>query len=218
MGEEAQYTAGLTEYQKKSRFPTLSRYRDLIEFVKAAFIDGEITATELGRISHASDAILLEYQTAVSIYYELPEGDPRKSAAWALVSHLHRCNVFMSFAKTQAKMRNSKENEKRPRPVLTEHVELGNQKVLKIAMTSEQLQLLQDLQTTRQRVDAELPRIRRDLSHLSAEERAEYEAQINGILDHILRSNLENITTSEWNRLIGLEKYLTEEKERVRES
>ena len=43
MGEEAFYTHGVQEYRKKSRFPTLSRYRDLIGFLKNVFKDGVVT-------------------------------------------------------------------------------------------------------------------------------------------------------------------------------
>ena len=43
MAEESFYTDKVTEYRKNSRFPTLSRYRDLINFLKNVFSDGIVT-------------------------------------------------------------------------------------------------------------------------------------------------------------------------------
>lgn len=217
MGEEAQYTAAVREYQQKSRFPTLSRYRDLIAFVRSAFSDGKITDMELAQIEKVEHDVLLEYQVAADVFDKLPASDSKKAAAQKLLNHLHRCNVFMSFAKDRAKMKHSAVNEKKPELMVTERVVLDNNKVLKISATVAQLNLLKNLQTPEQRIDAELPKIRRDLARMSPEERAEYEAQINAIIDQIAHSNLELVSVAELNQMLGFEKYLEEERERVRE-
>ena len=56
-----------------------------------------------------------------------------------------------------------------------------------------------------------------DLAKLTPEERIEYEGMINAALDHIERVNLENLNAQEMNRLLGLERYLRDEKERIYE-
>lgn len=222
MSEEAQYTASVKEYQNKSRFPTLSRYRDLISFVRAAFSDGKISDSEMNQIEKVEHDILLEYQVAADVFDKMPSTAPQKAAAQKLLNHLHRCNVFMNFAKGQAKVKHdserpSVENEKRQQDVVVERIVLDDNKVLKVGATVAQLNLLRELQTPRQRIDAELPKIRRDLARMSPEERAEYEAQINAIIDQIAHANLELVSVSELNQLLGFERYLEEERERTRE-
>lgn len=217
MSEEAQYTAAVEEYRRKSRFPTLSRYRDLIAFVRSAFSDGIITDTELEQIEKVENDILLEYQVAADIFYRLPFSDPKKAAAGKLLNHLHRCNVFMNFAKNRAQMKHFSENEKKPELMITENVVMDDSKILKISATVAQLNLLRNLQTPEQRIETELPKIRRDLARMNAEERSKYEAQLNSVIDQIAHANLEQVTSEELNRLLGFGKYLEEEKERVRE-
>lgn len=103
MGEEAHYVDAVPQYREKSRMPTMSRYRELIEFVKAVFSDGIITDQELAQVEKAEDDILLEYQIAAEIYDKTPDSSKRKAAAGELLMHLHRCNVLMSYAKGLAK-------------------------------------------------------------------------------------------------------------------
>lgn len=221
MGEEAQYTASVREYQKNSRFPTLSRYRDLISFVRGAFADGKISDTEMSQIEKVEHDILLEYLVAAEVFDKIPNSAPQKAAAQKLLNHLHRCNVFMSFAKTQAKMKHDSgrpmsENEKKTE-IVVEHVVLDNNKTLRIGVSAAQLDLLRELESREARIKAELPTMRKKLAEMNQEERAEYEAQINAIIDQIAHANLEQVSVAELNQLLGFEKYLEEERERVRE-
>ena len=76
---------------------------------------------------------------------------------------------------------------------------------------------MEGLSTERQRIEAELPRIRRDLAKLPADERVLYEGRVNAALDYLEQINFENLSALEVNRLLGLERRLAEEKERVKE-
>ena len=77
---------------------------------------------------------------------------------------------------------------------------------------------MKQLDNQHERIQAELPQIRRDLARLSPEERAELEARLSAMIDQIRDRQLEHLTIEEMNRIIGLEKYLMEERERVRDS
>lgn len=215
MGEEAFYTNGVKEYRENSRFPTLSRYRDLINFLKNVFKDGYITDEELRVVSVVERDILLEYELAADICSKIPEGTPRRKAAERLLSHIYRCFIVMSFAKERAKIQNATQ---RKRAHKQETVRLKeNDRILSIKATSKQHDLLNDLSTERKRIDAELPRIRRDLARLPADERVLYEGRVNAALDYLEQINLENLNAIEVNRLLGLESRLQEEKERMKE-
>lgn len=215
MGEEAFYTEKIKEYRENSRFPTLSRYRDLINFLKNVFVDGIVTTEELNIVTQVERDILLEYELAADICSKIPPESDRKAAAERLLSHLYRCFVVVSFAKDRARLQHANQsdrsqNDRVIRPAVVD-------KTLKVKPTAAQRILLEGLGDERSRIEADLPRIRRDLSKLTPEERVEYEGMINAALDHLERVNSENLNAQEMNRLLGLERYLQEEKERIRE-
>lgn len=215
MSEEAFYTNKVAEYQKKSRFPTLSRYRDLLNFLKNVFVDGIVTKEELSVVENVERDVLLEYQLAADICSKLPENSERKRAAERLLSHLYRCFIVVSFAKDRAKLQHSNQSSRSRQERIIRPLELD--KTLKIKPTGAQRILLEGLGTERQRIEADLPRIRRELAKLTPEERVEYEGMVNAALDHLERINLENLNVNEMNRLLGLERYMQEEKAYVRE-
>ncbi len=213
MSEEAQYTELVPEYKNKSRFPVLSRYRDLIIFVKGAFSDNQISDIELAQIETVEKDILLEYQVAAEVFSKMPYNTPHYNAAQKLLTHLHRCNVFMQFAHDQARLKRSTGNGKQPIPpeeLHQESVALTGKKVINLTATMAGVNLLKELDTPKKRIDAELPQIRRNLAKLSPEERAEVEGKINAILEQMKDKQLEQLSVHEMNRLIGLEQYLGE--------
>ena len=215
MGEEAFYTHGVQEYRKNSRFPTLSRYRDLISFLKNVFKDGIVTDAELRVVSMVERDILLEYELAAVICSSIPTSSPRRIAAERLLSHIYRCFVVMSFAKERAKIQNANQ---RMRAHKQETVRTkDSDRVLTVKASALQIELLQGLASEMQRIEAELPRIRRDLAKLPADERVLYEGRVNAALDYLEQINFENLNVLEVNRLLGLERGLAEEKERVKE-
>lgn len=215
MGEESFYTNGVKEYRENSRFPTLSRYRDLINFLKNVFRDGVVTFDELRIVEKVERDILLEYELAYHICSKIPPATKRRVAAERLLNHLYRCFVVMTYAKDRAKVQNRQYQEKikNKKGVSTAQI----QRVIQVKVDKVQLDLLKDIDTQSKIIFKELPRIRRDLSSLTAEERVEYEGQINAALDHLERINLERLNVQEVNRLLGLERYLKDEVERIRE-
>ncbi len=220
MSEEAQYNNSVPEYLQKSRFPILGRYRDLISFVKAAFSDGKITDAELSQIETVENDILLEFQTAADIFSRMKYGDKNYTATQKLVNHLHRCNVFMSFARTQAKLKNAATSPMDPiRDMYREKVAVNN-KVIELTATTEGVNVLKDLEKTRDRIEAELPQMRRNLSKLSPDERAELEARVNAMIDRLreieLEMHLEQLSFDKMNEIIGLTLYIKKGKERIR--
>ncbi len=218
MSEEAQYTDLVPEYKSRSRLPILSRYRDLIILVKNAFSDNVITDTELQEIETLEKDILLEYQIAADIFFKMDYNAPQYAATQKLLNHLHRCNVFMQFAYKQAKEKNASGMMSVPeRDRYQEEIALNDDKVIQITTSMAGMNLLKELDTPEKRIQAELPRIRRDLSRLSPEERAEWEAKINAMIEQLQDRQLEQLSVYELNRLIGLEHYLMDEKERVRD-
>ncbi len=213
MSEEAQYTELVPEYKDKSRFPILSRYRDLIIFVKAAFSDGVISDMEMEQISTIEKDILLEYQVAAEVFASMSFNAPHYNAAQKLLNHLHRCNVFMQFAYEQARLKRAIASGATPLPVRDMHREkiaLTDNKIIQITATMAGINLLKELDTPKKRIEAELPQIRRNLAKLSPEERAEIEAKINAIIEQLKDRQLELLSVHELNRLIGLEQYLGE--------
>ncbi len=222
MSEEAQYTELVPEYKNKSRFPILSRYRDLILLVKKVFSDNTISDAEFNEIQTIERDILLEYQVAADIFSKLSMGAPQYSAAQKLLNHLHRCNTFMQFATDQARLKRATGSgfgvPDQERDMYQESIALNDNKVIQITATMAGVNLLKDLDTPKKRIEADLPRIRRELSKLSAEERAELEGKINAILEQMKDRQLELLSVYELNKLIGLEQYLGEEKARVRTS
>ncbi len=214
MSEEAQYTELVPEYKNKSRFPILSRYRDLIIFVKGAFSDNQISDIELEQIATVEKDILLEYQVAAEVFSKMPFNTPHYNAAQKLLNHLHRCNVFMQFAYDQAKLKRATANGSIPalpiRDMHQERMAVTGKKVINLTATMAGVNLLKELDTPKKRIEAELPQIRRNLSKLSPEERAETEAKINAIIEHMKDRQLEQLSVHEMNRLIGLEQYLGE--------
>ena len=220
MSEEAQYTELVPEYKNKSRFPILSRYRDLILFVKNAFSDNVISDTELQQIETIEKDILLEYQIAADVFFKMDMKGPHYSAAQKLLNHLHRCNVFMQFAYKHAKEKHDADAgtiSVPQREKYQEQVALTDNKVIQITTSMTGLKLLKELDTPQKRIEADLPRIRRNLSRLTPEERAELEAKINAMIEQLQERQLEQLSVYELNRLIGLEQYLGEEKARIRE-
>ena len=219
MSEEAQYNNSVPEYLQKSRFPILGRYRDLISFVKAAFSDGKITDTELSQIETVENDILLEFQTAADIFSRMKYGDKNYTATQKLVNHLHRCNVFMSFARTQAKLKNASSPLDPVRDMYREKVAVNN-KVIELTATTEGVNVLKDLEKTRDRIEAELPQMRRNLSKLSPDERAELEARVNAMIDRLreieLEMHLDQLSFDKMNEIIGLTLYIKKGKERIR--
>lgn len=219
MSEEAQYNNSVPEYLQKSRFPILGRYRDLISFVKAAFSDGKITDTELSQIETVENDILLEFQTAADIFSRITYGDKNYTATQKLVNHLHRCNVFMSFARTQAKLKNASSPLDPVRDMYREKVAVNN-KVIELTATTEGVNVLKDLEKTRDRIEAELPQMRRNLSKLSPDERAELEARVNAMIDRLreieLEMHLDQVSFDKMNEIIGLSLYIKKGKERIR--
>ncbi len=215
MAEESFYTEKVDEYRKNSRFPTLSRYRDLLGFLKNVFSDGIVTTEELDIVTKVERDILLEYELAADICSKIPADSDRKEAAERLLSHLYRCFVVVSFAKDRARLQhlNQSSRSKEDRVIRPQEVN----KKLAVKPTVAQRILLEGLGNERSRIEADLPRIRRDLSKLTPEERIEYEGMINAALDHLERVNLENLNAQEMNRLLGLERYLKDEKDRVYE-
>ena len=121
----------------------------------------------------------------------------------------------MSFAKERAKIQNANQRKRayRQTPIRS----IGDNRVLSIKTTQEQAVLLKNLDTNLQRIEAQLPRIRKDLARLTPEERVYYEGRINAALDYLEQVNMENLNAVEMNRLLGLERYLKEEKEREKE-
>lgn len=224
MSEESQFTDSVPEYLKKSRFPILSRYRDLMAFVKGAFSDGYISDRELAQIEKAESDILLEYQVAADALGNMDPSDKRYGAAKRLLLHLHRCNVFMRFARDQARINHSQAQNGLPHPPIRERKkeELAKrkqeEKIIFIESAAAGYGLLKSLETPYERIQAELPTIRRNLAKLSPEQRIELEARINAIIDQIRDRQLEQLSIEELNHLIGLEKYWTDEREHVRES
>ena len=93
----------------------------------------------------------------------------------------------------------------------------NDDKVIQITASMAGINLLKELDTPEKRIQADLPRIRRDLSRLTPEERAEWEAKINAMIEQLQERQLEQLSVYELNRLIGLEHYLMDEKERVRD-
>ncbi len=218
MSEEAQYTDYVPEYKSRSRLPILSRYRDLIILVKNAFSDNVITDTELQEIETLEKDILLEYQIAADIFFKLDYSSPQYAATQKLLNHLHRCNVFMQFAYKHAKEKNASGMMSVPeRDRYQEAIALNDDKVIQITASMAGINLLKELDTPEKRIQADLPRIRRDLSRLTPEERAEWEAKINAMIEQLQERQLEQLSVYELNRLIGLEHYLMDEKERVRD-
>lgn len=215
MGEEAFYTHKVKAYRENSRFPTLSRYRDLINFLKNVFVDGIVTKEELDIVTKVERDILLEYQLAADIYSKIPDGSERKTAADRLLTHLYRCFVVVSFAKDRARLQHVTQTERTKDERVIRPLEKN--KRLHLKTTAAQRILLEGLGDERSRIAADLPRIRRDLAKLTAEERIEYEGMINAALDHLERVNLENLNVREMNKLLGLEKYLETEKARIRD-
>lgn len=219
MSEEAQYNNSVPEYLQKSRFPVLGRYRDLISFVKAAFSDGKITDTELSQIETVENDILLEFQTAADIFSRMKYGDKNYAATQKLVNHLHRCNVFMSFARTQAKLKNASSPLDPVRDMYREKVAVNN-KVIELTANTEGINVLKDLEKTRDRIEAELPQMRRNLSKLSPDERAELEARVNAMIDRLreieLEMHLDQISFDKMNEIIGLTFHIKKGKERIR--
>ncbi len=218
MSEEAQYTEHVPEYKNKSRFPILSRYRDLMLYVKSAFADGKISDDELNHIETMEKDILLEYQVAADIFFKMDAFSPQYAAARKLLNHLHRCNVFMTFAYKYAKDKHDTETMgQQGRDLNREIVRQNTQqsKVIQLSATMVGIDLLKSLESRKQRIEADLPRIRRDLAKLSPEERAELEGKINAILEQMRDRQIEQLSVYELNRLIGLDQYLGEV--RVRE-
>lgn len=251
MSEESQYTALVPEYLNRSRMPVLSRYRDLITYVKSAFSDGRITPDELAHIETIEKDILLEYQIAADVFSKMSVGTPEYAPARKLLIHLHRCNVFMRFARDQARLKyvDTKKNQmninahviqeqkqmqvKRitgetstetssafATPVRDKKQEIlaSDKKVIQFTAQMAGIELMKQMDNQHERIQAELPQIRRDLARLSPEERAELEARLSAMIDQIKDRQLEHLTIEEMNRIIGLEKYLMEERERVRDS
>ncbi len=213
MSEEAQYTELVPEYKNKSRFPILSRYRDLIIFVKAAFSDGKISDDEFEQISTIEKDILLEYQVAAEVFSSMNFNAPHYNAAQKLLNHLHRCNVFMQFAYDQAKLKRAIDSGSAPvavRDMYREKIALTDNKVIQLTTTMTGVELLKELETPKKRIEAELPQIRRNLAKLSPEERAEVEAKVNAIIEQMKDRQIEQLSVHELNRLIGLEQYLGE--------
>lgn len=215
MGEESFYTNGVEEYRSNSRFPTLSRYRDLISFLQNVFRDGLITDEELRVVTQVERDILLEYELAADIYSKIPNSSPRKTAAERLLSHIYRCFVVMSFAKERAKIQNTNQRKRAYRQTPVRSVD--DNRILMIKANQEQSVLLKGLETDLQRIEVQLPRIRRDLAKLTPEERVYYEGCINAALDYLEQINMENLNAIEMNRILGLERYLKDEKEREKE-
>ena len=215
MGEESFYTDGVKEYRENSRFPTLSRYRDLINFLKNVFKDGVVTFDELRIVEQVERDILLEYELAYNICSQIPPYTKRRAAAERLLNHLYRCFVVMSYAKDRAKVQNKQYQEKLKTKKGVSSAAID--RVLRVKVDKVQLDMLQDIESQRKVVFKELPRIRRNLTSLTAEERVEYEGQINAALDHLEKINHELLNVRDINRLLGLEKYLKDEKERTRE-
>ncbi len=215
MGEESFYTNGVEEYRANSRFPTLSRYRDLISFLQNVFKDGLVTDEELRVVTKVERDILLEYELVADIYSKIPSSSPKKTLAERLLNHIYRCFVVMSFAKERAKIQNANQRKRsyRQTPVRS----IGDNRILSIKTTQEQAVLLKNLDTNLQRIEAQLPRMRKDLARLTPEERVYYEGRINAALDYLEQVNMENLNAVEMNRLLGLERYLKEEKEREKE-
>lgn len=215
MAEESFYTDKVTEYRKNSRFPTLSRYRDLINFLKNVFSDGIVTSQELDIVTKVERDILLEYELAADICSKLPPDSERKTAAERLLNHLYRCFIVVSFAKDRARLQHANQSSRSKADRIIRPLEVD--KKLKVKTTLAQRILLEGLGNERARIEADLPRIRRDLAKLTPEERVEYEGMINAALDHLERINHECLNVQEMNRLLGLEKYLNDEKDHVRE-
>ncbi len=215
MGEESFYTNGVGEYRSNSRFPTLSRYRDLIGFLQNVFRDGLVTDEELRVVTQVERDILLEYELAADICSKIPNSSPRKTAAERLLSHIYRCFVVMSFAKERAKIQNTNQRKRAYRQTPVRSVD--DNRILMIKTNKEQSVLLKGLETDLQRIEVQLPRIRRDLAKLTPEERVYYEGRINATLDYLEQINMENLNAIEMNRILGLERYLKEEKEREKE-
>ena len=221
MSEEGQFTYSVPEYLEKSRFPILSRYRDLMAFVKGAFSDGHISDLELHQIERAESDILLEYQVAADVFFKMDPGSKGYAAAERLLYHLHRCNVFMRFARDQARLKHAREKMGPDHPTRDrrkEDLAAKEEKVILIESAAAGFGLMKSLETPYERIQAELPTIRRNLAKLSPEERIELEAKINAMLDQLRDRQLEHLSIEELNRIIGLEKYLMGEREHVRES
>ena len=238
MSEEAQYNNSVPEYLQKSRFPILGRYRDLISFVKEAFSDGKITDTELSQIETVENDILLEFQTAADIFSRMKYGDKNYTATQKLVNqamqlgyltipnknlanlrYIDDKNVFMSFARTQAKLKNASSPLDPVRDMYREKVAVNN-KVIELTATTEGVNVLKDLEKTRDRIEAELPQMRRNLSKLSPDERAELEARVNAMIDRLreieLEMHLDQVSFDKMNEIIGLSLYIKKGKERIR--
>ncbi|MBR6729796.1 MAG: hypothetical protein IKL90_00430 [Alphaproteobacteria bacterium] len=215
MAEESFYTDKVTEYRKNSRFPTLSRYRDLINFLKNVFSDGIVTKEELDIVTKVERDILLEYELAADICAKLSDDSERKTAAERLLTHLYRCFVVVSFAKDRARLQHANQSSRSKEERVIRPPEIN--KKLFVKPTVAQRILLEGLGDERARIEADLPRIRRDLAKLTPEERIEYEGMINAALDHLERVNLENLNVQEMNRLLGFERYLKDEKARLHE-
>ena len=217
MGEESFYTDKVNEYRTNSRFPTLSRYRDLIGFLRNVFKDGIVTNEELFLVQKVEKDILLEYELAADIYSKIQEDSPRKDAAKRLLKHLYRCFVIISFAQNRAKIQNSQGDKTLKNPNERIIRRTPSDFILSIQVNKSQHALMNDLSTQIQRIEADLPRIRKDLAKLPMDERLRYESQINAAIDHIERVNSEHLNVAEMNRILGLEQHLKNEKERIHE-
>lgn len=216
MGEEAFYTNGVEEYQRKSRFPTLSRYRDLIEFLKYVFADGIVTDAEYAVVNKIERDILLEYELALEIYEKLPSSSPKKTAAKRLVDHLHRCNILMSEARVRVnavrKSMGKDEKEKQKENQTVYDVD----KILYVSATPAQADLINEVDLKKEKVEKILPQIRKNLASLDPEERKQYEEKLNALIDFMVSVSLEQITVKEMNRMLGLEKYFKSENVKTR--
>ena len=215
MGEEAFYTHAVQDYRENSRFPTLSRYRDLIGFLQHVFQDNVVTDEELRVVSKVERDILLEYELAADIYSKTPAFSPRRIAAERLLNHIYRCYIVMSYAKDRAKIQNITQKKYPNQNIKIRNFETD--RILNLKVNKVQADLINALATPMQRIEAELPRIRRDLARLPADERAKYERKINAALDHIENVNMEHLNVIEINRLLGLEQLLKEDDGRVYE-
>lgn len=255
MGEETSFVDAVPEYAKRSRLPTASRYRELIDFIRKIFSDGVITDQELATAESISNDITLEYMVAADIYDKLPSNDPKKAAANELYMHLHRCQVLMSFATGKAKEAHDSHqalnyhlfSDETIDTLLREHLEVvplnvkpenniapdvyvpmidqatidlyKKQKQIKLkGLSIGQRFLMGELKTEEQRIHANIKEMRNKLSSLSPQERIECEALINAVLEHLERVNMEHFSFHEMTKLLGLERFLEQEKERVREA
>lgn len=214
MGEEAFYTHAVQEYRENSRFPTLSRYRDLISFLQNVFKDNLITNEELRVVTQVERDILLEYELAADICSKLPSFSPRKTAAERLLSHIYRCYIVMNFAKERAKMQNLTQNETPHNQI---KIKNPKDKILTLKVNPIQAELLSEVETQRQRIVADLPRIKKDLEKLPTDEKNKYEQKINAALDYLEQVNAGNLNVIDVNRLLGLEQRLKEDVEHIYE-